>query len=562
MLFSDFTAWLTRAAASFLSRDGTPQAPPRDGPLRLAVIGAGITGSTAAYRLRALSKTTSEQISITIFEAADKAGGQIKTVLPRQNSDVLLETGATHFFLDDWCLASTLQDLNLSTYTSTSYAEPAVWDGGKFRQDPFCREQHPPQGNWAPPQIWSRAAWYLGQVRFTAELWLQYGQGPWTFRQAMKRELAKWDSFGRQNQPFSDLGAELDRVGLHNATTRSAQQYLEDLGVASADFPRDFVEPWTRTLFSDDLSGLTGLAPAMLPWQSSRQLASVGGGNAALVSSLIAQSDAAVKLNTRVTAIEQGRKHRYRLTYYTATTTTTESSQEREHSQEEFDTVLIAAPLSPRTLQSIRSNPSHIQLPHHASRPSHRRIHATHFTTMFGVPIAQLTHPPAPSNTSTEHGTDPAQRSPGWLNLRQHRRSVLFNDGCGPDDECDQFEEVYRVISTAPLRDEDLAGLVDQRYGASSAGSVLDRSEWEMGHAEEEDGNGDKGRNVGGLVATDRGRGELEIAPGLLYLAGGRRVLDTLEMGCRMGRNGAALVLGTRGAGRLPVPAGNGKSEL
>ncbi len=61
-----------------------------NGVQRVAVLGAGITGLTAAYRLIAGSSTDEQALEVQVFEAGARAGGVIST---RQRSDFILEDG-------------------------------------------------------------------------------------------------------------------------------------------------------------------------------------------------------------------------------------------------------------------------------------------------------------------------------------------------------------------------------------------------------------------------------------------------------------------------------------
>ena len=67
---------------------------PTQPPLRVAVIGGGITGLAAAHRLIELSKETGRPLELKLFEASDRLGGVIDTL---HLDDYLVESGPDMF---------------------------------------------------------------------------------------------------------------------------------------------------------------------------------------------------------------------------------------------------------------------------------------------------------------------------------------------------------------------------------------------------------------------------------------------------------------------------------
>jgi len=59
---------------------------------RVVVIGGGITGLTAAYRLRRLVQTQARPLDVLLLEVSDRLGGVIAT---EQEDDLLMEQGPT-----------------------------------------------------------------------------------------------------------------------------------------------------------------------------------------------------------------------------------------------------------------------------------------------------------------------------------------------------------------------------------------------------------------------------------------------------------------------------------
>ncbi len=80
------------SAASTQSSSGQPSPQPR--PLRVAVIGGGISGLAAAFRLGELSQQTGRSIETTLFEADERLGGVIET---RHINGYVVELGSDSF---------------------------------------------------------------------------------------------------------------------------------------------------------------------------------------------------------------------------------------------------------------------------------------------------------------------------------------------------------------------------------------------------------------------------------------------------------------------------------
>jgi hypothetical protein len=70
----------------------------------VAVVGAGVSGLAAAYRLR------KRGVQVTVFEAADRAGGKIRT---NSEGGFIWDEGANTMVSALWCASLLLFDHNL-----------------------------------------------------------------------------------------------------------------------------------------------------------------------------------------------------------------------------------------------------------------------------------------------------------------------------------------------------------------------------------------------------------------------------------------------------------------
>jgi oxygen-dependent protoporphyrinogen oxidase len=103
-------------------------------PLRVIIIGGGITGLVAAYTLRQQVQTNTQQpIHITLLEASGRLGGKIQTV---QFADMPVDTGAEGMLLQD-AGQQLLQSLGLSSEVLESKTvRTNIWTRGHLRPLP------------------------------------------------------------------------------------------------------------------------------------------------------------------------------------------------------------------------------------------------------------------------------------------------------------------------------------------------------------------------------------------------------------------------------------------
>ena len=74
-----------------------PSGPVRSGPMRVAIVGGGITGLAAAHHLVELSAAGGVAIDLILLEAGDRLGGTIAT---EQAGGYLIEGGPDSFLTE------------------------------------------------------------------------------------------------------------------------------------------------------------------------------------------------------------------------------------------------------------------------------------------------------------------------------------------------------------------------------------------------------------------------------------------------------------------------------
>ena len=98
---------------------------------RIAIIGGGITGLSAAHRVLELAESGAQPVELTLFEATDKAGGVART---RRIGDYLVETGADSFITNKPACIRLCERIGLADElisTETTYRGSLVLRNGK-----------------------------------------------------------------------------------------------------------------------------------------------------------------------------------------------------------------------------------------------------------------------------------------------------------------------------------------------------------------------------------------------------------------------------------------------
>lgn len=92
-------------------------------PLRVAVIGSGISGSSFSYFLK---NTLQSEVSLTVFEKEDEVGGRTKTMVV---DGIMFHLGASVYFGENW---------NIANFTSLFHLTPVpVKDKGVISRYKF-----------------------------------------------------------------------------------------------------------------------------------------------------------------------------------------------------------------------------------------------------------------------------------------------------------------------------------------------------------------------------------------------------------------------------------------
>jgi prenylcysteine oxidase / farnesylcysteine lyase len=399
-------------------------------PHRVAIIGAGAGGSSAAYHLRKFINTSSYDlpISINIFDNGPRVGGRTTTVNALDDERFPVELGASIFVKINYILYNATRDFGLKVKTelhqssSESLYDLGVWDGSEFV---FKQSS----GN----------SWWQGYWDVAKLLW-KYGVSP------IRTQRLTQSTFGRflrfydlPTFPFSTLQKAVTQTGLLEFTSAPGDQVLSKAGISDA-FARDIVQASTRVNYAQNLDQIHGLET--LCCMATDGAMAVEGGNWQIFDEAVKRSKANVTLNTEIgTIMKDEADGKYHLSIST-------KDQEAAKLAEGYDAVILAAPYQ---FSKINFVP---QLDYLPSSVDYVSLHVTLFTsphilsaTFFGMPADHYKHVPSTILTTLSPDSNSSSIEPHKF----YSISTLQVLDLAPEGDIASPQYLYKIFSPAPL---------------------------------------------------------------------------------------------------------------
>ena len=466
---------------------------------RVAIIGSGITGASAAFALAENARQNSKAIIplITIFEQDPVIGGRITTTQIYDEPELTIDTCAANFDgISDTCIASLARDVGLTARpVQLRNNGTAVWNGSSFVgfvEDAGFRDH----SLWSP----------FKQARFG----LRYGESA-----AAAGQSAIRSDYGLLGiTMFTSLSRELELRRLNETILKGACETKSGFclkGAGSDRWRREVIEAGVRDRFFGDADELNELN-SVLGLSSETSLSSVEGGNLRLIDRLIKLSGAQLLLGSKVTAIELDHQKRWNIT----------APVGGRVKGIAFDKVIIAAPLS---LANINVSPeitaplidfTDTTVTHFTSRQS---ICAVRFNSTSPVPQTILS-----SATATEAGN---KVDLPFFSFRLLDNNIVPTNRTAPTAR----ENLYKIVSSNLLSESEITSYLEPKEPADKDPVIT----WI---------NAQVLRNsVPRLNRALKLQGDIEVAKNLFYAGDGAQVTDTIEFSCRMGTNAARLVV-------------------
>ncbi|KAL5354025.1 hypothetical protein ACLOAV_000110 [Pseudogymnoascus australis] len=467
---------------------------------QVAIIGAGSAGSSTAYYLHKLAQEEGVDVNITVFERSSYVGGRSTTVNAYDDTAHPVELGASIFVSVNEILMSATKEFGLElnpVADEEQHETIGIWNGEKF-------VLLQTSGGW---EWWNNAKM----------LW-KYGMSPIRANNLMKATVAKFlKLYEAPFFPFRSLSERVVELDLVSATGVTGDQLLEANSVYPP-FTTDIIQAFTRVNYLQNLGVIHGLETMVS--MATDGATQVQGGNWQMFDRMLNASGATVYLDTAVSSLEKN-SGRYNLA-----SKPTNAAQNGAASEQQFDSVVIAAPFQYSGLKLsdslVEKTPDEIP---------YVQLHATLFTTplkldgsYFGLKPGDIV--PTTVYTTLSPSDDPTSRKDivgkaGFFSVSALRSVTHPKSG--------RKEFIYKIFSSEAVTPEFL-GIPEFE---SLADSPNDDITWFYPH-------------VWNSYPYEFPRvtfEDIELARGLYYTAGIESFISTMETSALMGKNVAQLLV-------------------
>lgn len=304
---------------------------------KIAIIGAGAGGSSAAYYLQ---KFSGKAFDITIFEKSDSIGGRTQTVDVYGNSSLRVEVGASIYVSANKILAKAVKDFNLTTF------EPGPRNTKEKELKKF--------GLYDGTKIFF--TFDLSWISLIRLLW-RYGRSLITTERIAHRFVSTFLKFYYKSEfPFPSLDVISHVSGLLSPVSITGEEVLVDAGVDETCY-KELVQSLTRANYAQNIDQIHGLGAMVSLLTDGAVL--VEGGAWQIFSKFVEASGAAVKFNEPVSALKKLKNGKWKVT--------------SGNSTEKFDQVIIASPWGQTNISGL----GHITVP----KVDYVDLHVTIFTS-------------------------------------------------------------------------------------------------------------------------------------------------------------------------------------
>ncbi|KAF1973608.1 prenylcysteine oxidase-like protein 1 precursor [Bimuria novae-zelandiae CBS 107.79] len=499
MRSSTFVLPLLASAATALRSSGNGElAQPSVAPKRVAIIGAGAAGSSAAYHLAQHAQDADIPLRISVFERDSHIGGRSTTINPWSDPSQVVELGASIFVEVNQILVNATKSFNLSTNAaSTRHAnipELGIWNGKDLV---FTMNE----GGW----------WDI------TKLFWRYGYAPVKANALMRETVGRFlKMYERPVFPWKSLSDVVQLVGLTEVTGLTGEEYLRNSGVSDR-FASEIVQASTRVNYASNLGTIHGVE-AMVCLATNGAMSIAGGNWQIFAHMLDSSSSISTHLNTTITSVSKQLDGTYNLTFSSGQVSS-------------FDEVILAAPLQFSNLV-IEPAPKHTpdQIPY-------VRLHVTHFASphkldpsAFGldsdkeVPEYVLTT----LQDGEEYGSKPNVGRAGFFSIS------IVSSGVNQFASQTRSEYIYKIFSPHRIDREFLSRVLGLPISEKEAetGDVDGTVSW-INHWEVHSYPYEYPR-----VTFD----ELKLDDGLWYTSSIESFISTMETSALSGKNVAELI--------------------
>ncbi|CAB5377150.1 unnamed protein product [Rhizophagus irregularis] len=207
---------------------------------KLAIIGAGAGGSSAAYWISNAFVNSSVKVDTTVYEQSSRIGGRTEIInFERDGITIPIELGASIFVDVNYHLVENSKKFGLEFINYGEEMEDSktgIWNGEEFV---FEQSSNP----------------YWDTLRI---LW-KYGLAPKKVQNLVKEIVGKFLEEYKFDEPYTSIDSESERLQLNKELKFTAQYYFSELEKINQLYLQHFVEPMTRVNYGQNLAELHAL---------------------------------------------------------------------------------------------------------------------------------------------------------------------------------------------------------------------------------------------------------------------------------------------------------------
>lgn len=490
---------------------------------RIAIIGGGAGGSSAAYHLRKFVDSSPSNISIQIdlFESGPRIGGRTTTVNALNDARYPLELGGSIFVKANTILYNATRDFGLDVTTKLydtagSQYDLGVWDGSKF----VFKQIH--------GDSWWKGYWDVAKL-----LW-KYGLSPIRTQRLAQNLLKYWPLFYEYPIfPFTSIKEAALKLGYDKYIATTGDQVYSDAGVSKA-FVRDIVQASTRVNYAQNIDQIHGLEAVVC--MATEGAMAVRGGNWQIFDEAAKRSKANVMLNTTVLGVIKGESGQYFLA-------PDSQKQSPDSRPEPYDAIILAAPYQ---FSGLEIEPEPEYLPFSVDYVS---LHVTLFSsphllspTFFDMAADDDTEVPSTILTTLPDGVNSSIPEPHrFFSISTLRTIDVETDDKGSF----RTEYLYKIFSPAPLTGSfmsQLYGFEDSYINTTISDPISDIPKQHISWLHEKTWHSypyEVSRNMFEQIRLESaGPGK-----GIWYTSGIEPFISTMETSALMGMNVARLIV-------------------
>ncbi|KAI0655027.1 Prenylcysteine lyase-domain-containing protein [Cubamyces menziesii] len=254
---------------------------------RVAIIGAGAAGSSAAFWIGKAKERYGVDVEIDVYDRNPYVGGRSTVVQPYDMPELEpVELGGSVFVEVNKNLWRAVDEFGFERIPFENASDVVgIWDGQEF------------------VAMYGGPGWYSGWLGKAKLLW-KYGYHAISKTQSLVKEISEtiltlYAPVTHRFKSISELASNLNWDAIASHTTAD---YLDSQGV-NPSWTREMVEAATRINYGqnvDDIHALEGFVSL-----AAARPSSIKGGNFQIFEQFLAQSKASLHLNTTVSAVSR-----------------------------------------------------------------------------------------------------------------------------------------------------------------------------------------------------------------------------------------------------------------